>query len=206
MKQQAMIPIAGRMPALILLALLLAVAPVAATDYEYDDLGRVTRVTYDNGTTVEYEYDEAGNIIRMVSSGRDWRSVDDTLRHSNPRKKPKEWKPDEDVYEFVGTPGEVVTIRLEAEPREDGADKTAVLLLRDTKNEKKHYKRQKKNEEPQFGMIDDGVLPNEITVALPAAGPYYIAVSEGTYGEGYRLTLEARPETCASLVRVGGVN
>ena len=39
----------------------LAAAPAWATTYEYDALGRVTKVTYDDGSYVSYFYDAAGN-------------------------------------------------------------------------------------------------------------------------------------------------
>ena len=35
---------------------------VSADNYEYDRLGRVTRVIYNDGSGVRYEYDAAGNI------------------------------------------------------------------------------------------------------------------------------------------------
>jgi YD repeat-containing protein len=42
-------------------------APAWAITYEYDELGRVTKVTYDDGKYVQYQYDAAGN--RTVVSG-----------------------------------------------------------------------------------------------------------------------------------------
>lgn len=35
-----------------------------AEEYEYDDLNRVAKVTYDDGSYVEYTYDRNGNIIK----------------------------------------------------------------------------------------------------------------------------------------------
>lgn len=37
------------------------------TDYEYDDSGRVIRVTYEDGSYETYEYDKNGNIIETIS-------------------------------------------------------------------------------------------------------------------------------------------
>jgi YD repeat-containing protein len=42
-------------------ALLAAPAADAATTYEYDSLGRLTKVTYDDGSWVQYAYDANGN-------------------------------------------------------------------------------------------------------------------------------------------------
>ncbi|BEV12117.1 RHS repeat protein [Asticcacaulis sp. DW145] len=39
------------------------------TAFVYDALGRVTKVTYDNGTVVEYQYDAAGNRTQKTVTG-----------------------------------------------------------------------------------------------------------------------------------------
>lgn len=39
--------------------------PAQAEEVEYDDLNRVTKVTYDDGSYVEYEYDRNGNIVSI---------------------------------------------------------------------------------------------------------------------------------------------
>ncbi len=39
---------------------------VCAEEYEYDDLNRIIRVTYEDGGTVEYVYDSNGNIIETI--------------------------------------------------------------------------------------------------------------------------------------------
>ncbi len=39
---------------------------VCAEEYEYDDLNRIIKVTYEDGETVEYVYDSNGNIIETI--------------------------------------------------------------------------------------------------------------------------------------------
>lgn len=36
-----------------------------AEEYEYDDLNRVTKVIYEDGSYIEYEYDKNGNLLGM---------------------------------------------------------------------------------------------------------------------------------------------
>jgi YD repeat-containing protein len=53
-----------RFRVLTLASILAAAAPTApawAITYEYDVLGRLTKVTYDDGSYVVYAYDAAGN-------------------------------------------------------------------------------------------------------------------------------------------------
>jgi DNA-binding beta-propeller fold protein YncE len=101
---------------------------------------------------------------------------------------------DRDLFKFTGTKGETVTIRLEADPPEAGTGKQASLLLW-------HHIRR-----VWFMKTDRGILPNEITVALPATGRYYIGVAEKPkfargirYRGNYCLTLEASPATYQTL-------
>lgn len=43
-----------------------------AASYEYDDLGRVTKAVYEDGSSVTYVYDANGNIVETISvSGRE---------------------------------------------------------------------------------------------------------------------------------------
>ena len=38
-----------------------------AEEYEYDDLDRVVKVIYEDGSYIEYEYDNNGNITNIVT-------------------------------------------------------------------------------------------------------------------------------------------
>ena len=49
-----------------------------AATYEYDDLNRLKKVTYDSGDSIEYAYDAAGNIISVFSPDMPPVAVDDT--------------------------------------------------------------------------------------------------------------------------------
>jgi uncharacterized protein RhaS with RHS repeats len=40
---------------------------LAATTYEYDTLGRLSQVCYDNGLTITYNYDAMGNRTSVVT-------------------------------------------------------------------------------------------------------------------------------------------
>lgn len=60
-------PCCIRASAALSMALLLAAGPASATVfYAYDDLGRVTSITYDDGKRVAYSYDAAGNRTQHV--------------------------------------------------------------------------------------------------------------------------------------------
>lgn len=41
--------------------------PVVATSYKYDEIGRLTKVTYDNDTSISYQYDDAGNLLSSTT-------------------------------------------------------------------------------------------------------------------------------------------
>ena len=46
-------------------ALPLPTAIAATETYGYDSAGRLTRVTYPNGYTIQYSYDDNGNILSI---------------------------------------------------------------------------------------------------------------------------------------------
>jgi YD repeat-containing protein len=151
-----------------------------AARYEYDALNRLTKVTYDNGQSIAYTYDPAGNIIRVETIGRDSATICAT----------KGRKAGKHVFMFRGSPGEAVTLRLEAEPRESGLGKRATLGLKQMKARK------------GFQVQDGGVLPNEITHVVGEAGPLLVEVSG--YRGGYCVTLEASEHTSVTLEQVAG--
>ena len=65
--------------AVLCLALLFGPQTGYSTNFEYDDLGRLIRVTYDNGTIVNYVYDPAGNRRQYVIQGYDDAPINDSI-------------------------------------------------------------------------------------------------------------------------------
>ena len=53
---------------LLVLLLMFQSVTCLANEYEYDDLDRVKKVTYDDGTVVEYTYDSRGNIETITTT------------------------------------------------------------------------------------------------------------------------------------------
>ena len=51
------------------LLLSMSTAYAGTATYTYDNLGRVTKVTYSNGKSITYTYDAAGNRVKVVSAG-----------------------------------------------------------------------------------------------------------------------------------------
>ena len=51
----------------------------SAATYNYDNLHRLTRIVYDNGTMITYTYDEVGNRTRRVSTLQADTSIDGTV-------------------------------------------------------------------------------------------------------------------------------
>jgi YD repeat-containing protein len=156
----------------------LSLGPLAAnaTQYEYDALDRVTRVTYDNGDSIAYSYDVAGNITSVTSKGRCSVSVEGRIK-----------KHDHDAgqFTFKGTRGEPVTLRLEAIPPEEGVGKFAGLSL--------------------YEKSVSSALPTELTAVLPHKGKFMVHVDKpddhgrDRYTGRYLLTLEASPGACDSF-------
>jgi YD repeat-containing protein len=54
----------------IIIACLALGAPAASqqVSYSYDDAGRLTRVDYDNGASIQYVYDAAGNLLQTTTT------------------------------------------------------------------------------------------------------------------------------------------
>lgn len=53
---------------MVITAFFCTVPITLGTTYKYDDLHRLTRVVYDNGTVTTYTYDEVGNRTTRVST------------------------------------------------------------------------------------------------------------------------------------------
>ena len=55
--------------AALVIALVLAASMTSAETYQYDQVGRLTNVTYDDGSKIDYTYDNAGNIRKIARKG-----------------------------------------------------------------------------------------------------------------------------------------
>ena len=53
----------------VIAACLCSTPSLAATSYQYDALGRLISVTYDDGSQMTYTYDAAGNRTQVVRTG-----------------------------------------------------------------------------------------------------------------------------------------
>ena len=49
-----------------IILLVLSVSQASAETYQYDPVGRLTKVAYDDGYTISYSYDNAGNLLQRV--------------------------------------------------------------------------------------------------------------------------------------------
>ena len=52
----------------LLVIFVITVSPVLAMTYSYDDLGRLTSVTFDSGQSTTYSYDSAGNMLSITNN------------------------------------------------------------------------------------------------------------------------------------------
>lgn len=107
---------------------------------------------------------------------------------------PKWSRLDQDIFEFEGSKGEEVTIRLDAAPWKEGIGKRATLMLKDAVRG------------VRLAKIDRSKLPNTVKAKLPKSGTYRVIVSEQPrmmpgirYRGAYNLTLDASYETAQSL-------
>jgi YD repeat-containing protein len=57
----------------VLLLLAVFVTCSSAVTYEYDDLNRVVKAIYEDGSVLEYSYDEVGNRLHMETGVMDTR-------------------------------------------------------------------------------------------------------------------------------------
>jgi len=173
-------------------ALLVGLAPAArATQYEYDALNRVTKVTHDNGNSVSYTYDAAGNIKSVITRGRSSAVVAARLGAGS-------GNPAHGVFTFRALRGETVTLRFEADPPQAGLGKYVTMSLKG---------RAEKATVIETPMAIDNVLsavPAELTAVVPFTGRFIVDVWHAggqriRYEGPYRLTLEASPAACVSF-------
>ena len=54
---------------ILILPLLAAALFAAAVKYDYDAAGRLTRVDYGDGRTINYTYDNNGNLLKREATG-----------------------------------------------------------------------------------------------------------------------------------------
>lgn len=180
------------LPVVMLLAAAGFSSPAMAAEdtFKYDDNGRLIQVVGEDGQTVDYFYDEAGNLVKEVRQGS---RVAVTLCAdlSHPK---KDSFPDRDVYSFIGRAGELVTVRVMADPPENGMGFKAALTLRDrtvTQSQR---------------ASDFSVLPNAVSMILEKDGVYEVEIhgqkqvfQDERYSGPYCVTLEAEPSSADSF-------
>ena len=55
-----------KLPFIVFISLLFVSSAIAGTvSYQYDQLGRLTRADYSDGSVIEYTYDAVGNRLSM---------------------------------------------------------------------------------------------------------------------------------------------
>jgi hypothetical protein len=97
---------------------------------------------------------------------------------------------DQDVFEFTGTKGELVTIRLKADPTGQHTGDTAILKLSNASGK-------------GLLRLDQRPIPQTVSARLPKNGEYYISVADlprqtptkSRFTGNYCLTLDASPDT-----------
>lgn len=78
----------------IMVMVLMCHITLYAKTYEYDDLNRVTKVVYDDGSYATYEYDRNGNILKIEVFDKDGKKVEEETT-SKKQEETTEKKPEE---------------------------------------------------------------------------------------------------------------
>lgn len=148
---------------MMIIAVLVCQIPVYAKSYEYDDMNRVTKVTYDDGSYAIYEYDKNGNITNIKIYNKNGESIkpEETTakEESNSEKEHETTKREESTTkkEQGTTKREENTTKREQEITEKKQEETT------SKKEQGNHTAQEIQKEKEQKILEDLNRKNETT-------------------------------------------